>query len=141
MGVFVAATFIGLLIGLILAIKARPSAELITLPTTAPTVIEYRTEAQAVLEPFLLQIKSIPADTLSPETATAIADLATLTQDRLLRMRVPGDEREAHLSLVVILDQWKIAVRGSETDLLGVIERTTKLVEKYRWVIPTDSDL
>jgi hypothetical protein len=139
-GIFVAIIFIGLLFGMIFTFKSEIGVNL-TPQINPPTVVDYRTEARSVLEPFLLQIQSIPSGPLSEETATAMVDLIRVTQERLLRMRVPGEERDAHLALVIILDQWKKAVYEDETVLSGVLERTILLLEKYRWLMPSEENL
>jgi hypothetical protein len=138
-GVFAVVAISGIFIGAISALTVEATTDAIVVPdVTAPTIIEYRTETRSVIAPFLKQIESVQAGSLAAEAADAIADLAARTQDRLLRVRVPGSERDAHLSLVIILDEWRTAARGSEADVTGVLERTAKLLSDYRWISPID---
>jgi len=137
-GVFVAVVFVGLVVGLVSAISAATPTEPVASVVTAPTLIEYRTEARAVLAPFLSQAETVDSEALTEEAQIALVDLASRTQERLLRIRVPASEREAHLSFVVVLDQWKNALAGTSDDLEGVLDRTALLVQKHRWVLPSD---
>jgi hypothetical protein len=100
-----------------------------------PTVIEYRTEAGSVLEPFLGQVEALSHGDISDDAGSALAELAARTQERLLRMRVPSSERDAHLTFVILLDQWQIAA-DSGGDIVPVLQRTNEAVESYRWVKP-----
>lgn len=136
LGIFVASILIGLTFGLVFWLSAQSSsADMIKHENRVPTVIEYRTDVASVMTPFLVQAESIKTNKVTDDAGEAIIDLANLTQDRLLRMRVPGSEREAHLSFVILLDQWKQAVK-SGGDLVGVLQRTQKITDEHRWILP-----
>ncbi len=137
-GVFVAVVLVGLGYGLlIIVLDANLTEPKQSAVLQVPTVIEYRAEAGTVMAPFLGQIETLQMGAITEDAGEAIADLAGRTQDRLLRMRVPSSERDAHLSFVILLDQWKRAV-NVEGDISGVLRRTNELVEKYRWISPED---
>jgi hypothetical protein len=139
LGLFAAVVFIGLLIVLVSLFWLR--APLVsTVPSTvaAPTLIEYRTETRTVVSPFLNQATTVDSENLSDEARAAMLDLITATQERLLRIRVPGSEREAHLAFVILLDQWSQALGGSAAEVESVLDRTVETVQRYRWILPSE---
>ena len=63
-----------------------------------------------------------------------MTDLIEMTQSRLLGMTVPASERDAHLSIVILLDQWRVALSGTQMDISGVVGRTDGLLFDYPWL-------
>jgi len=134
----VAVFFAIVAIGLIYAIfnlDLAPSAspgEVVWAPK-APTLDEYRGEARTVLGPFLEQAAVADPDQLV-ETETVFKSLVDKTQERLLRLRVPAEAREAHLSFVLLLEQWRRALGGSAADQAKVSGMTEKVTAANPWL-------
>ncbi len=130
---FVVAVTVGLLYGaVIVAVSGnRPAA---VAPPAAPTVDAYRAEAQGVLAPFFEQAQRMTsADLAAP--SSELVDLVAKTQERLLRLVVPKEEKDVHLALVLLLEQWKRALAGSAADREAVIDKTRQMIAKNRWLI------
>ncbi len=100
----------------------------------APTVEEYQGEARSVLTPFLEQAAAVDADGLAAadEVFQALIDK---TQERLLRVRVPAQARETHLSFVLLLEQWRRALRGTAADQARAADMTVKLTSANPWLL------
>lgn len=134
LGAFVVVALSGLIVGSI-SLIIQANAERDSAPeATAPTARDYRAEAKAVITPFLGQAAVISQGVFPEGTDTAMSDLVDLTQERLLGLTVPASEREVHLSMVILLDQWRRALNGTDRDMAGVIARTDKLLIDYPWL-------
>ena len=134
LGVFVVVALAGLAIGAVSLImdyqKYGPPKPIVL----APTAADYRVEARAVVGPFLGQAAVI-GQGVSPEGAEELmGELVDMTQERLLGMTVPATERDAHLSMVILLDQWRRALDGTDLDMSGVVSRTDDLLVDYPWL-------
>ncbi len=134
LGVFVAVALIGLIAAGV-SLLAQPRFAPVGVPTVqAPTSEEYRVEARSVVMPFLSQAAVISANPMPEGASETMSDLVDLTQERLLGMTVPASERDVHLSMVILLDQWRRALNGTDADLSGVIDRTDGLLKDYPWL-------
>ena len=136
-GVFIAIAMAGILYGLVVTMvsKAETAAYVPPPAPKAPTEEQYQAEARDVLTPFLTQTLSIEErDLAAPDPL--VLELASKTQERLLRVRVPKQYREAHLVFVLLLDQWKRALSGSHADQEVVIDKTGEVLVSYPWVAP-----
>jgi len=134
LGVFVIVAFAGLIVGAVSIVTQAQEARNPEPVATAPSASEYRSQARAVFEPFLTQVRIIGEGTLPTGAGAVMSNLVDLTQERLLGMTVPTTERDAHLSMVILLDQWRRAIEGTQTDLAGVVSRTDSLLEDYPWI-------
>lgn len=99
-----------------------------------PTLAEYRGEAKVAFGPFLEQAAVFRADQFGAADQVFI-DLIDKTQERLLRIRVPAGAREAHLSFVMLLDQWRRAFRGSGADRSLVSDSTSRVIAANPWLM------
>ena len=109
LGSFVAVVTAGLAYVGIMALVWEPSAPPApAVPQFQMSVEEYRTEARDILTPFLGQVRDADPEAVM-DGAAMLAELAAKTQERLIRMRVPGEAKDAHLTLVLLLDAWKLA--------------------------------
>ncbi|MEA3248968.1 MAG: hypothetical protein U9Q03_01265 [Patescibacteria group bacterium] len=134
LGTFVVVALAGLAIGAVSLIADYQKYGPVEPLVTAPPVGEYRAEARAVVAPFLGQAAVI-SQVVVPEGADRVmGDLVDMTQERLLGMTVPATERDAHLSMVILLDQWRRALSGTELDMAGVATRTDGLLADYPWL-------
>jgi len=134
LGVFVIIAMAGLIVG---AVSIATQSQEVRDPepvVSGPTASEYRAQASAVFEPFLTQVRIIGDGTLPDGAGSVMSDLVNLTQERLLGMTVPSSERDAHLSMVILLDQWRRAIEGTQMDVAGVVLRTESLLEDYPWI-------
>ncbi|KPJ85810.1 hypothetical protein AMJ57_01730 [Parcubacteria bacterium SG8_24] len=137
-GVFVVICLSGLIYGSVLVLypyagAAEPEESALLEP---PTAAGYEMEANEVLLPFLDQFALLAEADLG-SVDPMLGDLVVKTQERLLRMRVPGDYRDTHLSLVLLLDQWKRALDGSLGDQAVVVDRTQELLGEIEWLMVT----
>ncbi|MEY4744154.1 MAG: hypothetical protein RL272_99 [Candidatus Parcubacteria bacterium] len=137
-GVFIAVAVFGILYGLLLAVTGALPTEMPAdfpdlQPVVAPTESEYQSEASDVLSPFFRQAAQMQAEDLTGDTG-ALLQLVQKTQDRLLRVRVPKEYRDAHLSFVLLLDQWKRALAGSAPDRKVVLDKTRELMAANPWL-------
>ncbi|HTK05098.1 MAG TPA: hypothetical protein VL500_05930 [Candidatus Eisenbacteria bacterium] len=137
-GAFVAVAVFGLVYGIVAVAvgKFDVSAgyeEPLLQPVEPPTELEYQTEARDVLSPFFGQALTMRQEDLSGDNS-AMLQLVEKTQDRLLRVRVPADYREFHLSAVLLLDQWKRALAGSKPDRDAALGKTQELAKKSPWL-------
>jgi hypothetical protein len=130
-GVFVAVILLGLACGtwyFVRSVTGRNAA-----PQSAPSAEAYRVEVASVARPFLAQALKMDDADLAAAGAD-LADLVAKTQERVLRLRVPGSERDAHLGLVLLLEQWKRAVSGDAESRSSVLERTRAFVNAHPWI-------
>lgn len=137
-GVFIAVAVFGLLYGMLLAatggVPSAVSQDLPELqPVVAPTMAEYESEAREVLAPFFRQALQTRPEDLTGDTG-AMLQLVQKTQDRLLRVRVPKEYRDAHLGFVLLLDQWKRALTGSAPDRAAVLDKTREQGTANAWL-------
>jgi hypothetical protein len=132
--VFFAVIAIGLVYALFhLTVTSAPGGFQAPPAVKAPTLGEYRSETKSVLAPFLAQAAAIRPEQIGP-SATVFKDLVVKTQERLLRVRVPAEAREAHLSFVLLLEQWKRALQGSSADQAVVADMTAKVTSANSWL-------
>ncbi len=134
-GVFFAVIAIGLVyalfhLNLTPTSPAQPAAPVVK----APTIEEYQSEARSVLAPFLEQAAAVDSGSLAAadEVFGALIDK---TQERLLRVRVPAQARETHLSFVLLLEQWRRALKGSAADQDRAADMTVKLTSANPWLL------
>lgn len=144
LGVFVAVVAVGFTYGLANLIWPDLFARLsgtvseAQLADSAPSEDAYQAEVRDIMGPFLAQAANVAPDNLADTSGEAMRTLATLvqkTQDRLVRVRVPGDYRDAHLAAVLLLEQWKRALAGSKSDQKLVLERTDEAKQAYPWLV------
>ena len=137
LGVFVAVAVFGLgygLLSLVLGTAEFRTDDLpFVQPVVAPTPEEYEADARDVLAPFLEQALLMRTEDLAGDTG-AMGQLVEKTQDRLLRVRVPKEYRDLHLSMVLLLDQWKRALAGSAPARDVVLDRTGEIVVANPWL-------
>lgn len=139
LGVIVAAACVGVLYGVFMAFKkgdaspssATPDAQDQPAPV-APAPEEYDASAQEVMAPFLQQA-ALVTDASFDGDLTALGDLVTKTEERLLRVRVPADRRDTHLSAVLLLGSWKRAIAGSAQDRKDVLSATATFAASASW--------
>lgn len=111
-----------------------PKQEVLTGP--APSEQEYKAEVASVLSPFLSSALKVQAEDFAMPPAE-LKDLAQKTQDRLLRVRVPKEFKDGHLSYVLLLDMWKRALGGSKADQAAVTSKTAETLDENPWLQPT----
>lgn len=136
-GVFIAVAAFGLIFGGVLAMMGGEwgdgtvqiveveNEELVLPPepVTAPGKDEYRLAARSAVFPFLLKLQNVPRDGEWKNTDYGLRQAAIDTQAGLLKITVPVEERDEHLALVLLFDQWKRAVDGSASDRRAVIKK------------------
>lgn len=128
--VFFAILSFGLVYGLIhLRVGDQPAA----VAVTAPTLADYHQGASSVLEPFLNQWPNVTSEALVSDNEP-LKGLVVMTQERLLRLRVPAEAKDDHLVLVLLLDKWKRALAGSAADQRNVLEMTEQTVAGLAWL-------
>jgi len=98
----------------------------------APAPEEYDTSAQEVMAPFLQQAASVTEASFDGDLS-ALGELVTKTEERLLRVRVPADRRDTHLSAVLLLGAWKRAIAGSVQDRKTVLSATATFAASASW--------
>lgn len=135
-GAFIAVSILGFLYGGVLLLLAVSGfGGVLDVPSaTAPTEEEYQQEVRHIMGSFLGQIHMIGAD----EIAGAGDDfyrLVDVTQGRMIEIKVPTGSRETHISIVLLLEQWKRAVGGSVADQEAVIGNTRDVIERNPWLI------
>jgi len=137
----VAAFFVVIAIGLTYAVfhlqmvpmNTTSVPEALKLPPP-PTVEEYQQEVRSVFGPFLQQAVNVNSQNLAA-VDSVFTDLVVKTQDRLLRVRVPSkSEQPAHLSFVLLLEQWKRALGGSRADQDQVSRATQEVLAASPWL-------
>jgi hypothetical protein len=137
-GAFVAVSFLGLLVIGVVAIFGRDGAEQLVMAeaVTAPTVEEYRTSAREGMRAFLGSAGQLTVEDIAGIREELLTIVST-TQDRLIELRVPSEERDAHLALVLLMERWKRAL-GSEDVALQeeVFVRTQEFIAAHPWVVP-----
>ncbi len=133
LGVFFAVVLIGLIYGLLNMDLTGLQQPLSAPVQPAPTVEQYQADAEEILSPFLVQASKMTAADLASADPVLI-DLVQKTQERLLRLRVPKEEKEAHLSFVLLLDQWRRALSGSSADQGSVLDNTHAVVSQNAWL-------
>jgi len=103
----------------------------------APTVEGYRAEARSVMVPFLDQVNVLEEGNLSDQVSESMLALSATIQERLLRMRVPGSERDAHLSFVTLIDRWRQTINPDENsgeDIESLRQQTSDLSVRFSWL-------
>ncbi len=135
LGVFV--SFVGagfLYIGILLWRSSRsPAAAPAIAVTSGPSSDEYRADCRDIAAPFLRQASAVnPAQigVVGPE----LAKLAEATRQRLMRLRVPAPDRDAHLRLILLLDEWKRAAVGSADEAASATAHTADLLDSFHWL-------
>ncbi|MFA6603587.1 MAG: hypothetical protein WCT10_01940 [Patescibacteria group bacterium] len=114
----------------VLPVAEAPASEVVTAPSEA----EYRTAAGSVLTPFFVQAQKLD-ETAFTAIDPIFVDLIDKTQERLLRLRVPGADQNIHLSCVLLLEQWRRAMSGSKADQKLVLANTRDLLGENSWLI------
>lgn len=142
---FVVAAILSLLVGIAAVtflwrtvVSPGPRPAPAAAPVSAPTSGRYRAEAANVLAPFLTQAAHMTSVDISSGDP-AILDLVDKTQQRLLAMKVPSADKDAHLQFVLLLDMWKRALGGSSADAANVQTRTSQVLQQYPWAAPATS--
>lgn len=99
----------------------------------APTVDEYHAAAVAALAPFLEKASAASAADFGSGVLSELAPVVDSAQAKLLGLRVPGSEREAHLAFILALERWKRALGGDvASDELAISQLRDALVA-YPW--------
>ena len=136
LGVFVAFVGAGFIyIGVLLWGAARGSAAVpVIAVASGPSSEEYQASCRDIAGPFLRQAEAVdPAQigSVGPE----LAKLAEATRQRLMRLRVPAPDRDAHLRLILLLDEWKKAAAGSADDAASAAAHTADLLAAFPWLM------
>lgn len=135
LGAFAATTLVGLAYGAISGLShgdiVPPAAPA---PLVAPSQEEYRAETADVMADFWEQSSRMTRDDLKVPDPRFV-DIVEKTQERLLRVRVPKDGRDAHLSFVLLLDQWKRALGGSAADQEKVFDKSEDVLTENPWIV------
>lgn len=135
LGAFAATMLAGLTYGLAMSYAPDEAVPVVEQPVlVAPTRAEYRAETVGVMADFWEQSARMTRDDVR-NVDPRFLEIVTKTQERLLRVRVPKDERDAHLSFVLLLDQWKRALGGSVADQEKVFEKTETVLVEYPWIV------
>jgi hypothetical protein len=137
-GVFVVVAFIGLLAGGAVLLFGRDAATELTgvEAVTAPTADEYHAEARQIMSAFLGSAGKLTIDDIEGVKTELQAIVAT-TQTRLLAVRIPSGERDAHLALVLLMEHWKRALAGSDIDQqTDVFQQTQDFIVAHPWIVP-----
>jgi len=117
-------------------LEIGPAAPTVNQPlaiSSAPTVSAYEHEADTVLAPFLEQAAKVGQAELASGDQDLL-DLIGKTQDRLLRMIVPAERKDAHLKFVLLLEQWRRALNGSAADQKQVLASTQQVLADNPWL-------
>lgn len=100
---------------------------------SAPSSEEYQADCREISGPFLKQASVVDPEKIGivgPE----LSKMAEATKQRLLRLKVPTADRDAHLRLVLLLDQWKKASTGSADLAADAVARTAALLADFPWL-------
>lgn len=100
-------------------------------PITAPSVEEYRVGAKAALAVFVSAVGNFENGKVG---GTVTPTIIINAQNDLLNLRVPTGEREAHLNIVLLLDQWKRALQGSPKEVERIQAKTIQDLASYPWL-------
>lgn len=112
---------------------ARPQEEALQGPP--PSAEEYQIEIKSVAGPFFASVAQMQqADVL--DAPAELSSLVGETQERLFTERVPSEFRETHLSLVLLLDQWKRALAGNAIDQQTALAKTDEFLAANAWLQP-----
>lgn len=136
-GAFVVVAFIGLLsLGAVVLFGKDAVTELAGVEAvTAPSVDAYQAEARQIMSAFLGSAGKLTIDDIEGVKTELQAIVAT-TQTRLISVRVPSGERDAHLALVLLMEQWKRALAGSDIDQqTDVFQRTQDFIMAHPWIV------
>lgn len=137
-GAFVVVSFVGLLsVGSVVLFGRDAVTELAGVEAvTAPSAEEYHAEARQIMSAFLGSAGKLTIDDIEGVKAELQAIVAT-TQDRLIAVRVPSEERDAHLALVLLMEHWKRALTDSDIDQqTDVFQRTQDFILAHPWIVP-----
>jgi len=140
LGIFGAVVLIGIMYGVVIVLKnggvpAPSSSDVVPVaeePLVAPTQEEYDLAANDVMSPFLAQATLVTEASFEGDVS-ALGDLVTKTEERMIRLRVPAERQEAHLAAVLLLGSWKRAVAGSATDRAEVSASTAAFIAAMPW--------
>lgn len=110
-----------------LTLRQSPSSDETPPSPSAVTEADYRTEAHAVVAPFLAGYQSAPTDVARlVAVEDALAGLTALT--------VPATYRDAHLGLAVSFALMRDGLRGEDGALDNGYARLLRLVGDYPWL-------
>ena len=139
-GIFIAIVSLGLLYGgvrvLFSSAVSHVTQNVIMQTPQVLSVQDYKRETRDILIPFLTQAKNIKIGE-NIEDPSLILGMIQTTQDRLLRLRVPREFLDTHLSFVLLLDQWKRAMNGSRLDQKIAQEKTQSALKTNPWLDAT----
>ena len=135
LGVFIAVSLGGLLFGGFMAVfdSIEPAKLLVPVIAPAPTEAEYQQEVRRVMRGFMSQYWLLTEDDFD-SVSEPLRNLVGVTQDRLIGVRVPASERDTHLSLVLLMDQWKRALNSSAANYHSVLLNTDAFLELHPWL-------
>ena len=102
--------------------------------STAPSVEDYRASAVKVMEPFFVQISVYDEPGEEITTDRLSSELVLRVQSEMIAMIVPVSEREAHLSFVLLLDQWERVWSVSSLDSKRATLSAQQAIDKYPWI-------
>lgn len=136
-GLVISVACVALLYGITLVFNASPKNDSMSAETQQPVVVapsttEYDSSASDVMTPFLQQAALVTPASFTGDLSL-LGDLVTKTEDRLLRLRLPAERRDAHLSAVLLLGSWKRAIAGSAQDQNDVLSATAEFVKTAPW--------
>ena len=134
LAVFCLAVIVGVIYG-VLNLRVMPSTDTpVADVLEAPSESDYRAAAGSVMSPFLDQAQKLDAGAFA-SVDPVFVDLINKTQERMLRIRVPGADKDIHLSCVLLLEQWRRALSGSKADQKLVPGNTRDLLGANPWLI------
>ncbi len=137
-GTFIAVSFVGFLyVGTMFVFGGKGGFDASGMEmVTAPTVGAYHEDARSVMEPFFGVAGQLTVDDIDGVREELLTIVET-TQGRLIDLRVPSEEREAHLALVLLMEQWKRVLPDADTEQYAeAFVRTQDFVVAHPWITP-----
>ena len=124
----------GLGLGVLFAVMFPQNADVGLLQSVvAPTAEEYTVAAGEILLPFMVRATAMTSADFG-NTNEDFRAMVTDTQEQLLNLRVPGDFREAHISAVILLDKWKVALNSTDADQSVLLAKTKLYMDEHPWI-------
>jgi hypothetical protein len=104
-------------------------------PPSAMSDDDYQAQVRSITAPFLAEAAKVRTRADVAKEGPSALDLVTSTEDGLVRMdRIPSEERDVHLSLVLLLDKWKRALTGSAADADALVAKTDEVLGAVPWL-------
>ena len=97
-----------------------------------PTPYEYQVAAHAAMGPFLAALDARSGQPI-PAGDADLLNMIDQAQKGLLSQRLPAEYQEGHLQAILLLDQWRRALQGTEQDRLDARKKTDSFKSSYPW--------